>query len=85
MTTADTGQDCAGAEDELRRSEAKYRSLIDLSPVAIFLLDDDGNFLSTNPAGEQLLQASSQEISGTNIAATYLPEELSRFRVPPKK
>jgi formate hydrogenlyase transcriptional activator len=68
------------AEDELRQSKARYRSLVDLSPAAIYLLDGDGNFISANLAGEQLLKSSSREIAGTNIATTYLPEELSSLR-----
>jgi formate hydrogenlyase transcriptional activator len=70
------------AEEGPRESEAGSLSGIDLSPVAIFLLDRDGNFISANPAGQELLQSSSQEISGTNIVTTYLPEELSSFRGP---
>jgi PAS domain S-box-containing protein len=63
-------------------SDAKDRSLIDLCPAAIYLLDGSGNFISTNPAGEQLLKSSSKEIVGTNISSTYLPEELSLLRGP---
>jgi PAS domain-containing protein len=34
--------------DEPVKGEVKYRALFELCPVAIFLLDDDGNFLATN-------------------------------------
>jgi formate hydrogenlyase transcriptional activator len=68
--------------DELRTSDARDRSLFDLCPVAIYLLDGDGNFISANPAGEQLLQSSSKEIAGISIATTYLPEELSSLGAP---
>src|ERR1700722_455420 len=63
--------------DEPVKGEAKYRALFELCPVAIFLLDDDGNFLATNSAGAQLLKASEQEIVGANIASTYPPGEIS--------
>jgi PAS domain S-box-containing protein len=63
-------------------SDAKDRSLIDACPTAIFLLDGSGNFILANPAGEQLLKSSSQEVVGTNISSTYLPAELSLLRGP---
>jgi PAS domain S-box-containing protein len=40
-----------------RLSDAIYRSVFELSPVAMYLLDAEGNFLSANSAGEQLLRA----------------------------
>jgi len=69
--------------DNRQQAEEESRSLsqVDLTPVAIYLLDRDGNFISANPAGEELLRSSSQEIAGTNIATTYLPEDLSRSLV----
>jgi len=67
------------AEEELRKS------LFELFPIAIYLLDREGNFLSTNPAGAQLIKASAQEIAGTNIVSTYLPEELSSYAIPAEK
>ena len=63
--------------DEPVTGEVKYRALFELCPVAIFLLDGDGNFLSINSAGAQLLKASEQEIVGANIASTYPPGERS--------
>jgi formate hydrogenlyase transcriptional activator len=85
MTTAHLSENLKQAEEELRKSEAKYRSLFDLSPVAIYLLDRDGNFLSANAAGEELLKAAAQQIVGANIVSTYLPQELSAGQVPPEK
>jgi formate hydrogenlyase transcriptional activator len=85
MTTAHLSENLKQAEEELRRSEAQYRALFDLSPIAIYLLDREGNFLSTNPAGEQLLKSSAREIVGTNIVSTYLPRDLSSHHVPAEK
>jgi formate hydrogenlyase transcriptional activator len=70
------------AEEESRKGEAGSLAGIDLSPLPIFLLGRDGNFISANPAGQELLQASSHEITGTSIVSTYLPGELSSFRGP---
>ena len=63
--------------DEPVTGEVKYRALFELCPVAIFLLDGDGNFLSINSAGARLLKASEQQIVGSHIASTYRPGELS--------
>jgi formate hydrogenlyase transcriptional activator len=82
MTTAYESDNREQAEEEPRKRAASSLSQLDLTPVAIYLLDRDGNFICANPAGEELLQSSSREIAGTNIAATYLPEELSSFRLP---
>jgi formate hydrogenlyase transcriptional activator len=73
------------AEEESSKSEVSSLSGVDLSPVAIFLLDRDGNFISANRAGEELSHSLSQEISGTNIVTTYLPEELTSFPGPVEK
>ena len=65
------------AQNELRKSEARYRSLVEMSPAAIYLLDTNGTFLAANPAGEALLKCTAQEAIGMSIADTYLPEELA--------
>ncbi|HTQ97306.1 MAG TPA: sigma 54-interacting transcriptional regulator [Candidatus Acidoferrum sp.] len=76
------GQSRDPAESELRKNETQYRSLIELSPVAIFLLDAEGQFLSSNPAGLQLLNCKAEELQNLTIADTYDPEELSHIHVP---
>ncbi len=67
----------------LLKSEEKYRDLIDLSPDAIFIVDSEGNYVSGNPAGLELLKCTAEELSGMPIINTYLPDErgtfLSRF------
>ncbi|MGB8536215.1 MAG: sigma 54-interacting transcriptional regulator [Acidobacteriaceae bacterium] len=85
MTTVHLSENLKHAEEELHKSEEKYHSLFDLSPIAIYLLDRDGNFLSANAAGEELLKASAPEIVGANIVSTYLPQELSPGQVPAEK
>jgi len=67
------------AENELRKSEEKYRDLVDLSPDAIYLLDQDANLVSTNPAGLELLRCTAQEAAGMSMIETYLPEERPVF------
>jgi formate hydrogenlyase transcriptional activator len=83
--TAHVSETTRQVEQESRKSEATYRSLFELSPVAIYLLDAEGNFLSVNPAGEQLLKTSAKTILGTNIVTTYLPWELAPQAIPAEK
>ena len=68
------------AEDELRKSEKRYRGLLDLSPDAIYLGDAEGKLVSANTAGLELLGCTPQEAAGMSMLETYLPEELAAFR-----
>jgi PAS domain S-box-containing protein len=67
------------AEDELRRSEEKYRDLITLSPDGIYVLDEAGFVILTNPAGARLLGCPPEEAVGVDIAVTHLPEDRPAF------
>jgi PAS domain S-box-containing protein len=42
------------AEESLRQSEQRLRTILDALPVAIFLSDQDGNVIFTNPAVETI-------------------------------
>jgi PAS domain S-box-containing protein len=59
----------------LFKSEEKYRDLVDLSPDAIFIVDSNGNYVSANPAGLELLKCTAQELTGMPVINTYSPEE----------
>jgi PAS domain S-box-containing protein len=63
------------AEEALRKSEARYRQLIELSQDAIYVLDDQGTFTMTNPAGCTLLGYTEQELVGLSVVNTYRAEE----------
>jgi PAS domain S-box-containing protein len=65
------------AQDSLRRSEAKYRDLIDVSPDAIYIIDTDLTYVLANPAGAELAGCTQEELIGTPIAETFVPEERS--------
>ncbi|HXQ73909.1 MAG TPA: PAS domain-containing protein [Pyrinomonadaceae bacterium] len=67
-------------EDELRKSEKRYRDLLDLSPDAIYMGDAEGKLVSANPAGLELLGCTAQEAVGMSMLETYLPEERAAFR-----
>mgnify|MGYP006278898313 CR=1 FL=1 len=59
------------AEREIRRSEAKYRSVFDLSPEAIVLMDRKGSVVDVNGRIEDWLGYPRDEIVGRNIL--FLP------------
>src|SRR6266478_4669453 len=63
------------AEAALRTSEEKYRELINASPDAICVVDADGKCMLVNPAGVELAGRTEEELIGSSIAETYLPEE----------
>jgi PAS domain S-box-containing protein len=67
------------AEDELRKSEEKYRDLVDLSPDAIYVVDKEGHLVSANPAGLELLRCTAQDVAGMPVVETYLPEERGMY------
>ena len=63
------------AEAALRTSEEKYRDLINASPDAIWVIDADGKCALVNPAAVELAGRSEDELIGTSIGDTYVPEE----------
>lgn len=68
------------AEERLRKSEEKYRDLIEISPDAIYVVDADGVCVLGNRAGAELAGISQDELIGTPVTDTYLPEERYVFR-----
>jgi PAS domain S-box-containing protein len=68
------------AEEKLRKSEEKYRDLIEISPDAIYVVDANGICVLGNRAGAELAGIPEDELIGTPIPNTYLPEERHLFR-----
>jgi len=73
------------AEEALRQSEEKYRSIFENSVMGIFRTTPDGHCLSANPAGAKMYGYESQEEiiqSGTDMAhQIYVhPEDRKRFK-----
>src|SRR4029077_9090436 len=68
------------AEADLRTSEEKYRDLINASPDAICVLDADSKCVLVNPAGIELAGRPEEELIGSSVTDTYVPEELHLFR-----
>ena len=67
------------AEERLRKSEEKYRDLIEISPDAIYVVDADGICVLGNRAGADLVGIPQDELVGTPVTDTYLAEESDLF------
>ncbi len=65
------------AEDELRRNEEKYRSLIEQAPDGIVILDKWLNIVDVNPTVCQISGFSREELLGVNIKNLILLEDLT--------
>jgi PAS domain S-box-containing protein len=64
-------------EEELRRGEEKYRSLLENANDIIYAHDLEGNYLTVNRACEMITGYSRKEIlGGLNIAQVVAPEHL---------
>ena len=68
------------AEEKLRKSEEKYRDLIEISPDAIYVVDAQGICVLGNRAGAELAGIPQDKLVGTPVTETYLPEELYLFQ-----
>src|SRR5881275_26697 len=68
------------AEERLRKSEEKYRDLIEISPDAIYVVDANGVCVLGNRAAAELIGIPQDELIGTPITDTYVPEERHVFR-----
>ncbi len=64
------------ASEELRKSEEKYRLLVEQATDAIFIADVSGQFMIVNPAAVKLSQYSEEELMQMTIYDLADPEEL---------
>ncbi|MGA2298897.1 MAG: ATP-binding protein, partial [FCB group bacterium] len=63
--------------DELRLSEAKFRSYIENAPDGIFIVNKEGKYIDANKAACDMTQYSYDEIMTMNIADLLTPEGLN--------
>ncbi len=68
------------AEEALRRSEAKYRELVENANSLIIRFDTRGHLTFFNEYAQQFFGYSESEIQGKNIVETILPEKDSQGR-----
>ena len=65
-------------EGEILRQKQYFEAVVNNSPVAIVVLDENENILSSNPAFENLFQYKSEEIVGGNLDALITTGETCR-------
>lgn len=66
------------AEQALRDSERRFRTLASLAPVGIFELDPEGSCLYVNERWCQMTGLTPDEVRGTEWSAAIHPEDLDR-------
>ena len=64
--------------DDLSRSEARFRSLVQNASDVIIIVDAAANILYESPAVERILGYKPQDRVGTNALATIHPDEAAR-------
>ena len=70
------------AEEKIKQSEKKYRTLFENMPGGYYRTDREGNFIMINPEGAKLFGYNSlEDILGKNIAQHfyYAPEERKKY------
>src|SRR5207247_6004578 len=68
------------AEEELKKSEERYRDLVENAHDIIYSHDLDGNYTSVNRAGEQITGYTRDECLKLNVVQTIAPEFLAKAR-----
>ncbi|MDV7339390.1 PAS domain S-box protein [Terasakiella sp. A23] len=72
------------AEEALRESEGRYRSLVDMSPDAILVLDENDRIVFSNPEGHALFATKNRtEFLGKRFA-NYVCDDGDLFKDAPK-
>jgi PAS domain S-box-containing protein len=68
-------------DDELRRSEERFRVLVDRIPdYAIFMLDAEGRVASWNEGARRITGYPAEEIVGRDFSAYFTPEQIAAGR-----
>lgn len=78
MTAAGSGpgSEAAAALAALAETSARYRSLFDYHPSAVFSLDLEGRFTAANAASERVSGYTEQQLCGMHFADILGPEHL---------
>ena len=67
------------AQEHTRKSEGKYKNLVEITSDIIYMSDIDGNHVFMNNAGYKLLEAEPEEIIGKPWSKWIHPEDRDRF------
>ena len=68
------------AERRLQASEQQYRSLFDHNPDAVYSFDLEGDFVSANPACEDVSGYAPDELLDSNFEPLIVPEQRERIK-----
>lgn len=66
------------AEQAIKESEEKYRTLVEQASDGIFIANKRGRFVSVNSSGQQMSQYSMEELTGMTIYDLVLQEDLEK-------
>ncbi len=71
------------AEDELRRSEEKFRKYIEMSPLGVFVMDEQGKCIEVNDMGSKIIGCKREELVALSILDFFMPEhqDIGRERI----
>ncbi len=67
------------AEDDLRASEARYRTLVEQASDGIFVSDSQGHYIDVNTSGCRMLGYTREELLALSIADVITPDEIPRI------
>jgi len=67
-------------EEELRRSEERFRALVENGSDGVSLVDDKGNILYISPAITRILGYSVDELVGRNVFTFFHPDDMMEAR-----
>jgi PAS domain S-box-containing protein len=59
--------------DKLRQSEAQKSAILECSPDAIIIMNQDGNFIEFNPAAEKIFDYQRSEVIGKKVSSLIMP------------
>jgi PAS domain S-box-containing protein len=68
------------AEDALRESEARLRSILDHVPLGVMFMDPQGRLIEGNPRLCEMVGRSPESLRGVEVAELVHPEEAPRLR-----
>lgn len=80
MATLRDVSERAKAEDALRDSEERYRSLVEAAPDIVFVLDGEGRFAALNSAFEKIVGFPSQDWIGRSPLELVHPEDYAEAK-----
>jgi PAS domain S-box-containing protein len=69
------------SDEALKRSEARYRAMVEASPECVKVVAADGTLLQANAAGLRIMEAEHEsEVRGLSVYDALVPEDRQRYR-----